>query len=128
MFIRKKINYAAKIIFTKETGAIKYMATEDEKTEHDPEWENRILCPDGNCIGVIGPDGRCKECGMPYGDTGATAEKAGTTGEAPASQAHGGNPDQETDPEWENRKLCPDGNCIGVIGPDGRCKECGREA
>lgn len=30
------------------------------------EWENRILCSDGNCIGVIGPDGRCKECGKPY--------------------------------------------------------------
>ncbi len=31
-----------------------------------------------------------------------------------------------SDAEWENRRLCPDGNCIGVIGPDGRCKECGR--
>ncbi len=30
------------------------------------------------------------------------------------------------DDDWENRRLCPDGNCIGVIGPDGRCKECGR--
>jgi hypothetical protein len=32
----------------------------------DDEWENRILCSDGNCIGVIGPDGRCKECGKPF--------------------------------------------------------------
>lgn len=24
---------------------------------------NRIICSDGNCIGVIGPDGRCKVCG-----------------------------------------------------------------
>jgi len=28
--------------------------------------------------------------------------------------------------DWENRRLCSDENCIGVIGPDGRCKECGR--
>lgn len=25
--------------------------------------ENRVLCSDGNCIGVIGLDGRCKVCG-----------------------------------------------------------------
>jgi hypothetical protein len=27
------------------------------------DWDGRILCGDGNCIGLIGPDGRCKECG-----------------------------------------------------------------
>jgi hypothetical protein len=32
---------------------------------HDAEWDNRRLCSDENCIGVIGPDGRCKECGKP---------------------------------------------------------------
>jgi hypothetical protein len=30
------------------------------------DWESRRLCSDGNCIGVIGPDGRCRECGKPY--------------------------------------------------------------
>lgn len=30
------------------------------------EWNQRRLCSDENCIGVIGPDGRCKECGRPY--------------------------------------------------------------
>jgi len=29
-------------------------------------WEDRVLCSDETCIGVIGPDGRCKECGKPY--------------------------------------------------------------
>lgn len=28
--------------------------------------------------------------------------------------------------EWEGRKVCPDGACIGVIGDDGTCKVCGR--
>jgi hypothetical protein len=36
------------------------------RTESESEWDKRILCSDGNCIGVIGPDGRCKECGKPY--------------------------------------------------------------
>jgi hypothetical protein len=34
--------------------------------EADPDWDNRRLCSDGNCIGVIGPDGCCKVCGQPY--------------------------------------------------------------
>jgi hypothetical protein len=30
--------------------------------------------------------------------------------------------------EWDQRQLCPDGGCVGVIGPDGTCKACGRAA
>jgi len=26
----------------------------------------RTACSDGNCIGIIGPDGKCTECGKPY--------------------------------------------------------------
>ena len=29
-------------------------------------WDERTLCSDGACIGIIGPDGKCKECGKPY--------------------------------------------------------------
>ena len=29
----------------------------------DDTWENRTLCVDESCIGIVGPDGRCKECG-----------------------------------------------------------------
>jgi len=27
-----------------------------------------------------------------------------------------------------HRRLCPDGGCIGVIGDDGKCRVCGRDA
>jgi hypothetical protein len=103
------------------------------------EWENRQLCSDGNCIGVIGPDGRCKECGKP-GEAGAPpADVAAAVLEEPAVDEHedmeeptgaedSGEPEASGDDDWDNRRLCPDGNCIGVIGPDGRCKECGRRA
>jgi hypothetical protein len=30
--------------------------------------------------------------------------------------------------EWDQRQLCPDDGCIGVIGPDGTCKVCGHAA
>src|SRR5437763_616200 len=30
--------------------------------------------------------------------------------------------------EWGERQLCHDRGCIGVIGPDGHCRVCGRAA
>lgn len=27
------------------------------------EWEQRIICPDGNCVGVVGAGGTCNVCG-----------------------------------------------------------------
>ena len=30
--------------------------------------------------------------------------------------------------DWNQRTLCPDGGCVGLIGPDGTCKVCGRVA
>ena len=41
--------------------------TEADNVEDDSEFdfENRILCPDGTCTGII-VDGRCTECGMEY--------------------------------------------------------------
>lgn len=109
--------------------------TSDDRA-HDDEWERRQLCSDGNCIGVIGPDGRCKECGKPA-EGGPPPQPRGLDENAPEGPSGETEPaDGETaaetaesdDGDWANRRLCPDGNCIGVIGPDGRCKECGRPA
>ena len=33
--------------------------------DSDEDWDNRILCSDESCIGVVGSDGKCKECGKP---------------------------------------------------------------
>ncbi|MGD9238178.1 MAG: hypothetical protein PVF09_15980 [Desulfobacterales bacterium] len=126
---------------------------EEKNESDDSDWGKRILCSDESCIGVIGPDGRCKECGLPY-------EKAQTEDEAVAAEPdenqdaepdenQDAEPDENQDAEpdekqdadaagvdvpptsnsdddWENRTLCSDESCIGVIGPDGRCKECGK--
>lgn len=104
----------------------------------DHEWQNRILCSDESCIGVIGPDGRCKECGKPYeGELPSTFKDAPSadTAEAPDEMPSGRAADDEarddddtdvSDDEWARRRLCVDESCIGVIGPDGRCKECGK--
>ena len=112
---------------------------EEKETEAGTDWENRTLCSDESCIGVIGPDGRCKECGKPYEGSLNVAERpsqaAADKDEAEADEAGVAAEDNmvaaeedaaEEDPDWEKRILCSDGNCIGVIGSDGRCKECGK--
>ena len=106
------------------------------KSQLDTEWEDRKLCSDESCIGVIGPDGRCKECGLPYESEPSISEAdppLDEDTEYEAEDAFEEDTDEDTpltetelDIEWENRKLCSDESCIGVIGPDGRCKECGK--
>jgi hypothetical protein len=112
----------------------------------DDELEDRVPCPDGACIGVIGPDGRCTECrrpGAPAGEAGGDDDlddgevgddldegfedddlddaDEGPGDDEPADCGEPGGDDDDRTP-------CPDGACIGIIGPDGRCTECGRTA
>jgi hypothetical protein len=105
----------------------------DNNEQPDLDWQRRTLCSDENCIGVIGPDGRCKVCGKKY--EGSISEESIV--ENDISQDEAGveaETEDDADPEvqspadadWDNRLLCSDGNCIGVIGPDGRCKVCGK--
>jgi hypothetical protein len=103
-----------------------FESNENEEINHsDDDWKNRILCSDESCIGVIGPDGRCKECGKPYAERPAPETKT-----AEIESGAGDEIDRSEKPakqdDWENRILCSDESCIGVIGPDGRCKECGK--
>ena len=115
------------------------MENEEKKTKSELYWENRKLCSDPACIGVIGNDGNCKECGKPYEGEAfedspfAEPESDFETDEIVEEQTEAYEaveaPDAEepvSDEEWENRKLCSDPACIGVIDNDGRCKECGK--
>ena len=110
------------------------MKKNPQKSQIDIEWENRQLCSDGNCIGVIGPDGLCKECGKPsdksidntFDSTDTLSVEEEYENHCEDHTAESATRTADTDTEWENRQLCSDGACIGVIGPDGMCKECGR--
>ncbi len=31
-----------------------------------PDSDERVACSDGMCVGIIGEDGKCVECGKPY--------------------------------------------------------------
>ncbi|MFZ1036584.1 MAG: hypothetical protein WAN57_05205 [Smithella sp.] len=96
--------------------------------DKDEDWERRILCSDESCIGVIGSDGKCKECGRIYKDElshGCGVDNVQTVTpeeQKPALAAA----KAEYDEDWDKRVLCGDESCIGVIGSDGKCKECGK--
>jgi len=132
------------------------------------EWDQRVVCPDGACIGVIGPDGLCKVCGRVepnWGDErkrglvedGDDDDDDDDDAAAEADGAYDGDDDDDDDDdeaaeteaagesaavaepherpdadvsayEWSRRTLCPDGACVGVIGPNGKCTVCGKAA
>ena len=120
------------------------MENQETKFQTDIDWEQRKLCSDESCIGVIGPDGRCKECGLPFeeGPSGGIVEEPAMenmeeseteeeleeyeTEEELEDVEENGEEKLDLDLEWEQRTLCSDESCIGVIGPDGCCKECGK--
>lgn len=87
----------------------------------DLDLDSRRLCPDGACIGVIGDDGRCRVCGR--ADDGSI--QTPVTREMEASTVEVGEVGDDAFAA-DDRELCPDGACIGIIGSDGKCKACGR--
>ena len=108
---------------------------QEEIAPNRSDWNNRVLCSDGSCIGVIGSDGCCKECGkkyegdLPVQNLSETEDQTEAQEEVDSSLAKteiDEVADAPVDDEWENRVLCSDGTCIGVIGSDGKCKECGK--
>jgi hypothetical protein len=122
------------------------MTPNNENVDNGIDWEHRILCSDGNCIGIIGKDGKCDECGKPFkGKPPASfgVKSKDETKETDLKKLHSENllktensvdgqdkkiedDPKELETDWDNRILCSDESCIGVVGPDGKCNECGR--
>lgn len=110
------------------------------ETKFDPR---RRLCPDGSCIGVVGADGRCGECGRAAGGAAEPAgeaapgasdgwkqemqevEDAGSDAGEDAEQLQAAPADSSADGFDPKRRLCEDGSCVGLVGADGRCNVCG---
>ncbi|MEZ4402087.1 MAG: hypothetical protein R3B06_18820 [Kofleriaceae bacterium] len=76
----------------------------------------RALCPDGACIGVIGDDGACRVCGR--------RPVTRVVPPAIAADPGAGTADADAD-EDDDRRLCPDGACVGLLDADGVCRVCG---
>ncbi len=97
------------------------------------EWDRRQLCSDGGCTGVIGATGVCGTCGRAapnWGDERKRGLRNPTDAPpivkdeddiAPSAPAALG-----AMADWGTRRLCTDGSCVGVIGPNNKCKVCGK--
>jgi len=98
----------------------------NEELEFDAA--QRHLCPDGACTGLVGPDGRCAVCGLEGGQPPERGAASSNPRESrPAAQPSVSVAAEGADGGFDvARKLCDDGSCVGVIGPDGRCGVCGR--
>jgi hypothetical protein len=96
--------------------------------DKNEDSDNRILCSDESCIGTIGPDGKCRECGKPCAGELPSGQGAssGHTVAPEAQKSISSKMNIDSNDDWENRMLCSDESCIGTIGPDGKCKECGK--
>lgn len=106
------------------------------------EWDQRQLCPDGSCVGLIGQDGLCKVCGHAapnWGDERMRGLQTDAEDEdlddEDDDEYEDDDEDIELQPgtpveigEWKERALCTDGACIGVIGDDDKCRVCGKSA
>jgi hypothetical protein len=96
--------------------------------DKNEDWESRILCSDESCIGTIGSDGKCRECGKPCeGELPSGPVASGDHAIVPEEQKPVSSK-MNIDPhdDWDQRVLCSNESCIGVIGSDGKCKECGK--
>lgn len=92
----------------------------------------RRLCPDGSCLGLIGPEGRCNICGA-RGEAGVIPPDAiGAVNETDDAATALGGGELSTDASSAdfdpNRRLCDDGSCTGIVGADGTCGLCGRRS
>ena len=108
------------------------------------EWDHRQLCPDGACVGVIGPAGTCKVCGRAapnWGEERTRGLVADVEGADPQDAEDDADEGEDAGPDpidpaapaalgeaaaWQERQLCPDGACIGLLGPSGACNVCGK--
>lgn len=119
------------------------MEIPDDLNEGDSNMSQRVPCADDSCIGTIGPDGLCRVCGRPSPEE----EAEPTSAENHESEAFdpviedGHQPPEPADEtsfekeeemlemgedDWQERVLCSDESCIGVLGADGLCRVCGK--
>jgi hypothetical protein len=94
--------------------------------DENEDWEKRILCSDESCIGTIGSNGKCRECGRVYEGELPSEYNIKKTETVPLDKPKQDSEKSEPDDDWDKRVLCSDESCIGVIGSDGKCKECGK--
>ncbi|KIX13251.1 zinc ribbon domain-containing protein [Dethiosulfatarculus sandiegensis] len=87
-------------------GHSRHAEPEEQDQDQDDftfDPSERIACSDGLCIGIIGPDGKCTECGKPYKPEVASEEPLDTVQEETNSQPEE-KKEEESDSEPEKKQ------------------------
>lgn len=104
----------------------------------DPEEVSsieRVPCVDEMCTGILDADGVCGTCGRMgntvraierAADEDASGPDAAAAEELAAVQTDAEITSSSVDPD--ERVPCIDEMCIGIVGADGRCGTCGKQA
>jgi hypothetical protein len=87
------------------------------------DFESRELCPDGACVGLLGEDGNCRLCGYGRQETESLSDESSSSQPGPRQRV--GEEMIANPSDFEDRRLCPDGACTGLLDHEGRCKVCG---
>ncbi len=53
---------------TIKCGRCGFAIRKGDSESREADWSQRTLCGDGDCIGIIGPNGRCDICGKTYSE------------------------------------------------------------
>lgn len=89
--------------------------------EENFDPEQRILCTQDTCLGVIDETGLCPICNN---KAKAPTEATAASTEPSVQPTLLMTPDESLG-DFTERRLCKNDHCLGVIGPTGCCTECG---
>lgn len=86
------------------------------------DWEERRLCPNEACIGVLNNKKQCSLCG--WDDTIHSFLSVTNSSLQEHSRPTEWNI-EEGGEEFLDRVLCPNDSCLGVLNQDNQCPLCG---
>lgn len=99
--------------------------------EEHQEALDRIPCSDGSCIGLVGDDGCCRVCGKEHSEIYVSSFGVGPHQEPSDPSMVDEEAEEEEEEDYEEdvgpdeRVLCSDESCIGLVDEDGYCRACG---
>ncbi len=98
--------------------------------EGEEAWD-RIPCSDESCIGLVGDDGCCRVCGKEHSETYVSSFGVSPCQDPSDPSMVCEEAEEEEEEDYgedvgpEERVLCSDESCIGLVDEDGYCKACG---
>lgn len=86
-------------------------------------WEERMLCPNESCIGVLSIQKKCSLCGWDQASASFLPLENASLEQKKTEESLESLEEREED--FSDRQLCPNDRCIGVLNQNNQCPLCG---